>query len=247
MSRKRVPRRRSSEGPASLSPAERELAAAAKLQAEDGAKLHDELRSCQKALDAERERSKALDNNIEAAREAMAVERKLLACSTQEAGEVRKNPEDEQSAKVRAEADLIQIRGGVWNSRVVLVEERDRFEALIQKADASDKYVEEVRARQKELGGSRESLTAEREVAAVARLQADHDVEFRDELRGCQKALVAERERSKALEKYLVAARETMAVEGELSFFCSTQEAGEVRKNQEDAQAVKTRADTDLV
>ena len=84
-------------------------------------------------------------------------------------------------------------------ARVALVEERERSEALIQKADASDKYIEEARGG-KELGRSRESLAAEREVAAAAKLQADGGVEFRDELRACQKVLVSERERSKALE-----------------------------------------------
>ena len=78
------------------------------------------------------------------------------------------------------------------------------------------------------------SLAAERKLAAAAKLQAEDSANFRDELRACQKALVAERECSKALEKYLVTARKAMAVERERPI-CSAQEAGEVRKNQEDA------------
>ena len=69
------------------------------MQAEDGATLRDELRVCQEALDAERERSKASAKNIEAAREALAKE-------YEKAKAVRTQQGDAQAAKVCAEADL---------------------------------------------------------------------------------------------------------------------------------------------
>ena len=87
----------------------------------------------------------------------------------------------------------------MWNSRVPLVEERDHSETFIQKVDAPDKFIEEARAAQDELGMSRESIAAERELAAVANLQADDCVNLRGELRTCQKSLDAERERSQGV------------------------------------------------
>ena len=112
---------------------------------------------------------------------------------------------------------------------MALAEERERSEALIQKADASDKYVEEACAVQEELGMSREFLAADRELAAAAKLQAEDGVKFHDELRTCQNALVTERERSKASDNNVEAAREAMNAERDLSA-CFTWRAGDSRK-----------------
>ena len=56
----------------------------------------------------------------------------------------------------------------MWKFCVALAE---RSEVLIQKADTSDKCVEEARAAQEELGKPRESLAAERDLTAAAKLQ----------------------------------------------------------------------------
>ena len=53
--------------------------AAARLQMDDVACLRYELWACQKALDAERERSKALEKNLETASDAMNAENELSA------------------------------------------------------------------------------------------------------------------------------------------------------------------------
>ena len=69
---------------------------------------------------------------------------------------------------------------------MALTKKRERSEALIQKADASDIYVKEARAGQKELGRSRKSLAAGHKLAAAARLQAEDSFKLRNELRACQ-------------------------------------------------------------
>ena len=69
---------------------------------------------------------------------------------------------------------------------MALAEERERSEALIEKADASDKYIKEAHVAQDELGRSHKSLAAGRELAAAAKLQADNGAKLHDELRAFQ-------------------------------------------------------------
>ena len=134
----------------------------------------------------------------------------------------------------------------MWNSRVPLVEERDHSETFIQKVDAPDKFIEEARAAQDELGLSRESIAAERElrpwqtckqmIALISVVNCGH----------AKSPLTPSASAPKVLDKNLKATREALAAEHELSA-CSTRKAGEARMNQEDAQSAKVRAEADLI
>ena len=101
--------------------AECELVAAAQLQVKDSAKFHDEISACVNGLNAGRERSEAPDKNLPVASKAMAADQELSVCSNWDADETRKNQADAKIGKVRAEADLIQIRGDLWKFRGALV------------------------------------------------------------------------------------------------------------------------------
>ena len=76
---------------------------------------------------------------------------------------IREQNELAEAAKSCAEIEVAEIRDDLRKYRETLAAERDRYERLSEKVDASDKHLETAHRAQEELRKSRETLAAERE------------------------------------------------------------------------------------